>query len=55
MKTVPTTPTPEMLDAAVEFAMRVAIHRGYTWPEYMTDLYKIMIKAAPNVNKLEVK
>jgi hypothetical protein len=49
MKTLPETPTPAMIDAAVAFALNVQIHAGYGWSQYMRDLYETMVKAAPDV------
>ena len=48
MKTLPETPTPAMLDAAVTFALNVQVTGHNGWSHYMRDLYETMAKAAPD-------
>lgn len=43
MMLVPVEPTDAMINAGIEFAMHVKL---YTWPDYIRDMYKAMLKAA---------
>lgn len=44
----PKDPTADMTAVAVRHAFSVEIGSEYTWAQYMTDLYKIMLAAAPS-------
>ena len=45
---VPLLPSVEMIDVAVSHALSVSIGSSYTWPDYMRDLYVLMITSAQN-------
>lgn len=45
---VPKEPTPAMLDVAVSHALMVALSGDYGWTEYMTDVWRRMLSAAPS-------
>jgi hypothetical protein len=46
-KLVPVEADDAMLDRAVAFALNVTITQGYGWTEYMRDLYRTLLAAAP--------
>ena len=48
LQTIHDNPSPEMIKAAVEFAQSISLSGDYTWPDYMKDLFQIMIKEALN-------
>lgn len=37
----------ETTDRAVSFGLNVTLHSGYSWTQYMRDLWDIMLAAAP--------
>ncbi|AOU98236.1 hypothetical protein BI364_09950 [Acidihalobacter yilgarnensis] len=43
---IPTEPTTEMVQAGVSFALRTSV--GDSWHRYISDLYRHMIRHAPN-------
>lgn len=46
MVLVPVEPTDAMINAGIELAMHVKLSSSYTWPDYIRDMYKAMLKAA---------
>ena len=48
---MPRETTPEMREAGVELALRVQLGSGYTWGDYMDDLWKVMFDAALRARK----
>jgi len=53
-KLVPVEATAEMVAPAVRHALSVSIGPEYPWPQYMFDLYKIMLDATPPPPSTEV-
>jgi len=51
---LPREATEEMRRAGAAFALGVSLHAGYTWIDYMRDLWEVMAKAAPNTSSLKV-
>lgn len=47
-KLAPIEPANEMLDAAMEFTQRAHLGGVYHWSNYVTDIYQVMLSAAPN-------
>lgn len=46
MMLAPVEPTDAMINAGIELAMHVKLSSSYTWPDYIRDMYKAMLKAA---------
>ncbi|MEN6548922.1 MAG: hypothetical protein ABFE07_22995 [Armatimonadia bacterium] len=44
---VPVEPTEGMVKAGVGLAFRIRLSPEYSWKDYMTDLYRAMLAAAP--------